>query len=77
MLDRGIMLCATVHDAVLIESSARNIARDCRIAAECWSEASKVVLDGFRVEDRLCYLRNIRAGTSKRMAKKCGIACGN
>jgi hypothetical protein len=50
MLDRGIMLCATVHDAVLIESSARNIARDCQIAAECWSEASKVVLDGFELK---------------------------
>jgi DNA polymerase-1 len=50
MLDRGIMLCATVHDAVLIESSARNIARDSQIAAECWSEASKVVLDGFELK---------------------------
>jgi len=50
MLDRGIMLCATVHDAVLIESSVRNIARDCRIAAECWSAASKIVLDGFELK---------------------------
>jgi DNA polymerase-1 len=50
MLDHGIMLCATVHDAVLIESSARNIARDCQIAAECWATASKVVLDGFELK---------------------------
>ena len=50
MLDRGIMLCATVHDAVLIESSVRNIARDCEIAAESWSAASRIVLDGFELK---------------------------
>ena len=50
MLDHGIMLCATVHDAVLIESSVRNIARDCRIAAECWTAASKIVLNGFELK---------------------------
>lgn len=50
MLDRGIMLCATVHDAALIESSVKNIVRDCRIAAECWAEASKVVLNGFELK---------------------------
>jgi DNA polymerase I len=50
MLDRGIMLCATVHDAVLIESSVRNIARDCRIAEECWTAAGRIVLDGFELK---------------------------
>jgi hypothetical protein len=50
MLDRGIMLCATVHDAVLIESSIELIDRDCRVATECWAEASKIVLNGFELK---------------------------
>ena len=50
MLDRGIMLCATVHDAVLIEASIKDIGRHSRIAAECWAEASKIVLAGFELK---------------------------
>ena len=49
MLDRGMMLCATVHDAVLIESSVKNIARDCG-SRRSWATASKIVLGGFELK---------------------------
>jgi hypothetical protein len=31
-------------------SSVSNIARDCRIAAECWAAASRIALDGFELK---------------------------
>jgi DNA polymerase I len=50
MVDRGINLCAMVHDAVLVEASLQEIDWHCQIATECWTAASKTVLDGFELK---------------------------
>jgi hypothetical protein len=50
MVDRGVQLCAMIHDAVLIEAAIEDIERDCEIAKECWRAASEIVLGGFALE---------------------------
>jgi hypothetical protein len=45
--ERGIRLCAPVHDAVLVEGTADNIDAVIAETQEAMQEASKTVLDGF------------------------------
>lgn len=47
MVERGIRLCAPVHDAVLIEAPDDEIEAKVEIAKACMEEASKKVLAGF------------------------------
>lgn len=47
MAERGIRLCAPVHDAVLIEAPDDEIEAQVEIAKACMEEASKKVLAGF------------------------------
>jgi DNA polymerase I len=50
MVDEGLALCATVHDAVLIEAPIERINSDVEVAKSCWRRASEVVLGGFGLD---------------------------
>jgi hypothetical protein len=50
MVDEVRALCATVHDAVLIETPIRQIEADVEIAKQCWKRASEIVLGGFALD---------------------------
>jgi DNA polymerase family A len=50
MVDEGLALCATVHDAVLIEAPLDKIDADVEVAQECWRRASEIVLGGFSLD---------------------------
>lgn len=47
MTERGLNVCAPVHDAVLIEGSADAVDETVDTAKRCMAEASRVILDGF------------------------------
>lgn len=49
MLDMGLSICVTVHDAVLIEADDADIEAHAGIAQDCWRWASERVL-GFRLD---------------------------
>ena len=48
--ERGIQLCAPVHDALLIEAPDDQIATAVTIARDCMTKASEIVLDGFSLD---------------------------
>jgi hypothetical protein len=50
MVDEGLALCATVHDAVLIEAPVEQIDADVEAAKRCWARASEIVLGGFALD---------------------------
>jgi hypothetical protein len=50
MVDLGISVCMTVHDAILIEAPTSEINVMVRLAQDCMREASKIVLDGFELK---------------------------
>jgi len=50
MVDEGLALCATVHDAVLIEAPIGQIDADVEAAKRCWARASNIVLGGFALD---------------------------
>jgi hypothetical protein len=50
MVDEGLALCATVHDAVLIEAPIGQIDADVEVAKRCWARASDIVLSGFALD---------------------------
>jgi hypothetical protein len=50
MVDEGLALCATVHDAVLIEAPIEQIEADVVVAKRCWARASEIVLGGFALD---------------------------
>jgi DNA polymerase I len=48
-VESGIKICAPVHDAILIEAPLDQLDRAIRITQEAMSDASALVLDGFRL----------------------------
>jgi len=50
MTERGVGLCAPVHDAVLIEAPTESIEEAVTSAQAAMREASAVVLDGFELK---------------------------
>ncbi len=50
MVERGVGLCAPIHDAVLIEGPTDSIGDVVRAAQDCMREASAIVLGGFELE---------------------------
>jgi hypothetical protein len=55
--ERGVQLCAPVHDAILIEAPDDQIGEHARIAQDCMNLASEIVLYGFRVTGDIRILR--------------------
>ena len=49
MVESGVTLCAPIHDAVLIEAQVDQIEQEVARAKELMSEASAIVLSGFRL----------------------------
>jgi DNA polymerase I-like protein with 3'-5' exonuclease and polymerase domains len=49
ILDRGINICAPIHDAVLIEAPLNEIDEKIKITQDTMAEASRIVLDGFEL----------------------------
>jgi DNA polymerase I len=45
--ERGITVCATLHDAILVEASEHGIWEAAEVVQQAMSEASSIVLDGF------------------------------
>lgn len=56
-IERGIKICAPVHDAVLIESPLDRLKNDVAIMRECMEKASRVVLDGFALRTEFKTIR--------------------
>lgn len=48
-IERGVKICAPVHDAILIEANEDELERHIEIAKQAMSDASSLVLDGFRL----------------------------
>lgn len=48
--EKGINVCALIHDAILIEAPIDLIEEHTLLAQEAMAEASAVVLDGFRLQ---------------------------
>jgi DNA polymerase-1 len=49
-IERGIKICAPVHDAVLIEAPVDRLEKDIAVMRNCMEEASRVVLSGFSLQ---------------------------
>lgn len=49
MVERGVGLCCSIHDAVLIEAPTESIGDAVRDAQECMREASAIILGGFEL----------------------------
>ena len=48
-IERGVQICAPIHDAILIEADVGDLERSVRVAQEAMADASSLVLDGFRL----------------------------
>jgi len=48
-IERGVKICAPIHDAILIEANADELEKHIEIAKQAMSDASALVLDGFRL----------------------------
>jgi hypothetical protein len=48
-VERGVQICAPIHDAILVEAQLDILDEKIDIAREAMSEASEIVLDGFRL----------------------------
>ena len=51
--EKGVEVCATIHDAVLIESNLENIEENAKTMQAAMAEASSLVLDGFRLRSEV------------------------
>jgi hypothetical protein len=49
ILDKGINICAPIHDAVLIEAPLNEIKEKIKITQDTMAEVSRIVLDGFEL----------------------------
>jgi hypothetical protein len=49
ILERGIQLCAPIHDAILIEADDHLIVEHAAITQRCMAQASGIVLNGFEL----------------------------
>jgi DNA polymerase I len=58
MYEKGIAICAPVHDAVLIEASEEKIDETVLLAQQCMEEASSILLGGFKLTSEVRIIRN-------------------
>ncbi len=76
MLQRGVNICAMVHDGFLIEAPVSESAHVAEVADSCMREASRLVLYGFEVDvDREIYTDRFRDPAGASMWQKiCRLA---
>lgn len=55
--EEGIKICATIHDAVLIEAPLDELEAQTAAMQSCMAEASSLVLDGFELGSDAEYTR--------------------
>jgi DNA polymerase I len=55
--ERGVKICATVHDAILIEAPLDELESAIKIAQEAMADASAIVLNGFRLNSDVKIIR--------------------
>jgi DNA polymerase I len=55
--ERGLSVCAPVHDAILIEAPLVEIDEHVAALRACMREASRVVLDGFELGSEAKFVR--------------------
>jgi len=55
--ERGIAVCAPVHDAILIEARLEQLEATAAAAQEAMAEASEIVLNGFRLRSETKLIR--------------------
>ncbi len=55
--EMGLEICATIHDAVLVEATLENLERDARAMQSAMAEASDVVLNGFQLRSDVEFVR--------------------
>lgn len=68
-IERGIRICAPVHDALLIEAPLEDIDQAVAIAQQAMSDASAAVLDGFRLSSDAKIIRYPERYTDERGEK--------
>ena len=73
--ERGVEVCAPVHDALLIEAPLAELPEQVRRTQATMEEASVVVLDGFRLRSD-AKLRLLPTGTRMRRVRRCGSWSG-
>jgi hypothetical protein len=56
-IERGVEICAPVHDAVLITAPLERLDADIAIMQEAMAEASRIVLDGFELRSEAKIVR--------------------
>jgi hypothetical protein len=57
IIDKGINICAPIHDAVLIEAPFNEIEEKIKITQNTMAEASRIVLDGFELNSDVKIIR--------------------
>lgn len=57
MEEKGLFMCAPIHDAILIEADEDEIVRAAEIARQCMAQASIIVLDGFELSSETEVIR--------------------
>ena len=55
--EKGINICATIHDALLIEAPLDQLEAQTAVMQSCMAEASRLILDGFILESVAEYTR--------------------
>jgi hypothetical protein len=78
--ERDILVCAPVHDAILVEGDARGIEAVVAATQECMREASAIVLNGFELRTEakiICYPERYMDERGEGMWDTvCGIVAG-
>ena len=55
--ENDIDICATIHDAILIEAKLEELDVQTTVMQSCMAEASRLVLDGFELRSEAEYTR--------------------
>ena len=55
--ERGVEVCATIHDAVLIAAPLEHLDHDIERMRACMAEASRIVLSGFELRTDVNVIR--------------------
>ena len=57
ILDRGVDICAPIHDAVLIEAPLDELEERIKVTQDAMAEASRIVLNGFQLSSDVKIVR--------------------
>lgn len=49
-VERGVKVCGTLHDAILVEAPESELSRVIELAQQCMAESSKIILGGFELK---------------------------